>query len=359
MSRVLLGVTGGIAAYKACELLRRLRADGHDVTVVPTAAALEFVGAATWAALSGTPGAHLGVRRRAPGAARPARPGGRPGRSSRRPPPTCWPGPPPGGPTTCSPTCCSPRAARSCTPRPCTPRCGCTRPPRPTSTRCAPAGRVVVDPDSGPADRRRLRTRAAARSGRAGGGRRRRAGRPGDRPPRGRARPGRADASRSAPAAPGSTWTRSASSATPRRAGWAGRWPGPRCCAGPRCASWPRNVTLPAPPSVEVEPVISTADLAAAMEVAAKGADLVVMAAAPADFTPAETSQTKIKKSGDGGSARSTWCRPPTCWPAWSRPAPTRARCWSASPPRPRPGASPCSSSVRPSWPARAATCWC
>jgi phosphopantothenoylcysteine decarboxylase/phosphopantothenate--cysteine ligase len=48
-------VTGGIAAYKACELLRRLTESGHDVTVVPTASALQFVGAATWAALSGKP----------------------------------------------------------------------------------------------------------------------------------------------------------------------------------------------------------------------------------------------------------------------------------------------------------------
>ena len=55
MPRVVLGVSGGIAAYKACELLRRLTESGHDVTVVPTAAALEFVGAPTWAALSGKP----------------------------------------------------------------------------------------------------------------------------------------------------------------------------------------------------------------------------------------------------------------------------------------------------------------
>jgi len=53
--RVVLGVSGGIAAYKACELLRRLTESGHDVTVVPTDAALEFVGAPTWAALSGKP----------------------------------------------------------------------------------------------------------------------------------------------------------------------------------------------------------------------------------------------------------------------------------------------------------------
>src|SRR3954468_6525215 len=55
MSRIVLGVAGGIAAYKACELLRRLLGDGHEVTVVPTESALTFVGKATWAALSGRP----------------------------------------------------------------------------------------------------------------------------------------------------------------------------------------------------------------------------------------------------------------------------------------------------------------
>jgi phosphopantothenoylcysteine decarboxylase / phosphopantothenate---cysteine ligase len=53
--RVVLGVTGGIAAYKACELTRLFTESGHDVRVVPTASALKFVGAATWAALSGKP----------------------------------------------------------------------------------------------------------------------------------------------------------------------------------------------------------------------------------------------------------------------------------------------------------------
>ncbi|MCK8680926.1 bifunctional phosphopantothenoylcysteine decarboxylase/phosphopantothenate--cysteine ligase CoaBC [Streptomyces lichenis] len=53
--KVVLGVSGGIAAYKACELLRRLTESGHDTTVVPTASALHFVGAPTWAALSGHP----------------------------------------------------------------------------------------------------------------------------------------------------------------------------------------------------------------------------------------------------------------------------------------------------------------
>lgn len=53
--RIVLGVTGGIAAYKAALLLRLFTEGGHDVTVVPTSAALEFVGAPTWEALSGNP----------------------------------------------------------------------------------------------------------------------------------------------------------------------------------------------------------------------------------------------------------------------------------------------------------------
>ncbi len=52
---VVLGVAGGIAAYKAADLLRKLTEAGHHVTVVPTASALKFVGAATWAALSHNP----------------------------------------------------------------------------------------------------------------------------------------------------------------------------------------------------------------------------------------------------------------------------------------------------------------
>lgn len=55
MSEILLGVGGGIAAYKSCDLLRRLQDQGHKVTVVPTPASLNFVGKATWEALSGRP----------------------------------------------------------------------------------------------------------------------------------------------------------------------------------------------------------------------------------------------------------------------------------------------------------------
>ena len=52
---VILGVSAGISAYKACELLRRLTESGCEVRVVPTPDALRFVGEATWAALSGRP----------------------------------------------------------------------------------------------------------------------------------------------------------------------------------------------------------------------------------------------------------------------------------------------------------------
>jgi phosphopantothenoylcysteine decarboxylase/phosphopantothenate--cysteine ligase len=55
MSRIVLGVTGGVAAYKAALLLRLFTEAGHDVRVVPTESALEFVGAPTWEALSGHP----------------------------------------------------------------------------------------------------------------------------------------------------------------------------------------------------------------------------------------------------------------------------------------------------------------
>ena len=51
--KLLLGIAGGISAYKSCDLLRRLQDEGFIVDVVPTAASLNFVGKATWEALSG------------------------------------------------------------------------------------------------------------------------------------------------------------------------------------------------------------------------------------------------------------------------------------------------------------------
>ena len=52
---VVIGVSGGIAAYKACHLIRDFKERGDTVRVIPTAAALNFVGAATFEALSGNP----------------------------------------------------------------------------------------------------------------------------------------------------------------------------------------------------------------------------------------------------------------------------------------------------------------
>jgi phosphopantothenoylcysteine decarboxylase / phosphopantothenate---cysteine ligase len=58
--RIVVGVAGGIAAYKACSVIRQLAEAGHDVRVIPTESALKFVGAATFEALSGHP-VHTGV----------------------------------------------------------------------------------------------------------------------------------------------------------------------------------------------------------------------------------------------------------------------------------------------------------
>lgn len=55
MTEVVLGVAGGIASYKAAELLRLFTESGHSVRVVPTESSLHFVGTATWEALSGKP----------------------------------------------------------------------------------------------------------------------------------------------------------------------------------------------------------------------------------------------------------------------------------------------------------------
>jgi len=58
MAEIVLGVSGGIASYKAAELLRLFTESGHSVRVVPTESSLNFVGAATWEALSGKPVQH-------------------------------------------------------------------------------------------------------------------------------------------------------------------------------------------------------------------------------------------------------------------------------------------------------------
>src|SRR6202012_3916175 len=58
--RIVVGVSGGIAAYKACTVVRQLTEAGHEVRVIPTDSALRFVGAATFEALPGQP-VHTGV----------------------------------------------------------------------------------------------------------------------------------------------------------------------------------------------------------------------------------------------------------------------------------------------------------
>ncbi|MGV9803226.1 bifunctional phosphopantothenoylcysteine decarboxylase/phosphopantothenate--cysteine ligase CoaBC [Mycobacterium sp. NPDC003449] len=58
--RIVVGVSGGIAAYKACTVVRQLTEAGHSVRVLPTESALQFIGAATFEALSGNP-VHTGV----------------------------------------------------------------------------------------------------------------------------------------------------------------------------------------------------------------------------------------------------------------------------------------------------------
>ena len=145
--RVLLGVSGGIAAYKACELLRRFTETGHDVTVVPTRAAPDVRRGRDVGGLSGKPVstdvfndvpsvAHVRIGQQADLAVvAPATADllARAARVAR---------------TTSSPAACWWLGAPSCMRRRCTPRCGSTRPRR----RCrhvARAGALVIDPAYG------------------------------------------------------------------------------------------------------------------------------------------------------------------------------------------------------------------
>ena len=299
MSRVILGVTGGIAAYKACELLRRLQGSGHEVTVVPTAAALEFVGAATWGALSGRPvhtsvfdDAHLVPHVQlgqqtdlvlvAPATAdllaRAAT-----GRADDLLTNVLL--------TARGPVVYAPAMHTEMWQHPAT---------RANVQVLRERGAVVIDPDNGrltgpdsgpgrlpdPAEIWAVATSILA-----------------DPTIAGRA----ADqdmAGLTVTVSAGGTReyldpVRFVGNASSGLMGWALARAAALRGASVRVVA--ANVAQPPPPNVEVERVTSTAALAAAMEVAAKGADLVVMAAAPADFSPVEVSGTKIKKSGAGG----------------------------------------------------------
>jgi phosphopantothenoylcysteine decarboxylase / phosphopantothenate---cysteine ligase len=299
MSRVILGVSGGIAAYKACELLRRLRDGGHDVTVVPTQAALEFVGPTTWAALSGKPVStqvwddghlvpHVALGQEADLVIV--------------------------APATADllARAASGRADDLLTNVLLTAHCPVIYAPAmhtemwlhpATQTNVATLrsrGAVVVDPgwgrltgaDSGPGrlpEPLELLAVAVAML----------------------AQPWIAERAAAqdmaglivAVSAGGTREhldpVRFLGNASSGLMGWAVARAAALRGATVRLVA--ANVTMPPPLNTAAQPVTSTADLAEAMSVAAKDADVVVMAAAPADFTPARPSVTKIKKTADSG----------------------------------------------------------
>jgi phosphopantothenoylcysteine decarboxylase / phosphopantothenate---cysteine ligase len=299
VSRIVLGVSGGIAAYKACELLRRLQSVGHEVTVVPTAAALDFVGVSTWAALSGRPvhtsvfddvhlvphvkiGQEVDLVFIAPATAdllaRAAT-----GRADDLLTNVLL--------TAHCPVVFAPAMHTEMWLHPATqanvstlrsrgavvvrpdvgrltgPDAGVGRLPDPAEL-FAVAVAVLADPD--------IAVRAA----------------------------GQDMADLKVVVSAGGTRehldpVRFIGNSSSGLMGWALA----RAAAlrGAEVRLVAANVGMPAPPGTEVEAVSSTADLAQAMAVLAKDADIAIMAAAPADFTPAAASDTKIKKSADGG----------------------------------------------------------
>jgi phosphopantothenoylcysteine decarboxylase / phosphopantothenate---cysteine ligase len=299
VSRIVLGVSGGIAAYKACELLRRLQSVGHEVTVVPTAAALEFVGVSTWAALSGRPvhtsvfddvhlvphvkiGQEVDLVFIAPATAdllaRAAT-----GRADDLLTNVLL--------TAHCPVVFAPAMHTEMWLHPATqanvstlrsrgavvvrpdvgrltgPDAGVGRLPDPAEL-FAVAVAVLADPD--------IAVRAA----------------------------GQDMADLKVVVSAGGTRehldpVRFIGNSSSGLMGWALA----RAAAlrGAEVRLVAANVGMPAPPGTEVEAVSSTADLAQAMAVVAKDADIAIMAAAAADFTPAAASDTKIKKSADGG----------------------------------------------------------
>ncbi len=299
MSRIVLGVAGGIAAYKACEVLRRLLGAGHDVTVVPTASALRFVGEATWAALSGRPVAT-----------------------------TVWTGAESVphvklgqeadlvlvAPATAD------LLARAATGRAddlltnvlLTARCPVVfAPAMHTEMWLHPAtranvatlrqrGAVVIDPDtgrltgpdSGPGrlpDAAELVAVAASIL---------------TEPSLAARLAGRDLAGLTVAVSAGGTHehldpVRFLGNSSSGLMGWSLARAAALRGAVVRLVA--ANVSLTPPPAADVTTVTSTADLAEAMTLASRGADITVMAAAPADYTPAASSPTKIKKTGGAG----------------------------------------------------------
>ena len=331
MTEVVLGVGGGIAAYKACELLRLFTESGHGVRVVPTASALQFVGAPTWAALSGRPGRHRGLGRRARGAARADRPAGRPGRrraGHRRP---AGQGRPRARRRPAHQHPAHRDAARSSSPRRCTPRCGRTRPPGPTWRPCGPAATIVIEPAVGrltgaDTGKGRLPDPAAdLRAGAAGAAPRRRR---------------RADlAGRHVVVTAGGTRepldpVRFLGNRSSGKQGYA--LARAAVARGARVTLIAANVTLTDPAGADVVRVGTTEELRNGHPRRPPAdADVVVMAAAPADFRPGhgrrpedQESPTTVRRPRSSSSPTRT---SPPSWAPRSAPV----RCWSPSPRRP------------------------
>ena len=299
MSRIILGVSAGIAAYKACELVRRLRDESHDLTVVPTPASLEFVGAHTWAALSGKPvrtqvwdDVHLVPHVRlgqeadlvvvAPATADLlARAAG--GRADDLLTNVLL--------TARCPVIYAPAMHTEMWMHPATEANVATLRTR---------GAVVLDPDSGrltgadsgagrlpePAELLSVALGVLA-----------------DPTVAGRAA-ARDLAGLTVAVSAGGTRehldpVRFLGNSSSGLMGWAVARAAALRGASVRLVA--ANVATPPPLNTAAQSVTSTAELAEAMAAAAKDADVVVMAAAPADFTPAAPSATKIKKSGDSG----------------------------------------------------------
>lgn len=299
MSRIVLGVAGGIAAYKACELLRRLLAEGYQVTVVPTEAALSFVGRTTWEALSGRP-VHTSVWADAEQV-----PHVKLGQQADL--------------VVVAPAtadliarAAAGRADDLLTNVLLTAHCPVLLAPamhtemwlhaatRANVETLRRRGVVVLDPDSGrltgpdsgpgrlpdPAELAAVAATVLAE-------------------PALSARWAAQDLSglRILVSAGGTREhldpVRFLGNSSSGLMGWALARAARLRGASVRLVA--ANVDRPAPPGVAVEQVISTADLAAAMTAGSSAADLVVMAAAPADFTPAGASASKIKKTADEG----------------------------------------------------------
>ena len=234
MARILLGVTGGIAAYKALELARLATKAGHGVRVLMTPAAKRFVGAASFEGIVGAPGAHRRVRarpdpRRLP--RRPRCPTTTRSATSRwsptptptwspRPPRTRSPSSPPGSPTRWSPPPSSPAAAPRLVAPAMNDRMYRDAGDQANLATLRERGVTVIEPEEGA-----LASRGEHGVGPAARARERLLARDRGRCCRRAPALGRPAGPGLAPAAPASRSTRSASSATAPAAAWAWPWP--------------------------------------------------------------------------------------------------------------------------------------